>query len=547
MRLGDYLKLLRSRMVIVAVTIGVVTVVSLGMSLGKKATYTADVQLRLRPRAPGSGAEAQIAKVDPTDVNTEVALVTSEKVSQQVAKLLKLNIMPQRLGHLVTVGVLPRSSIMGIQARSLDPAFSVVLANTYANAYLQIRREDTKRELDALNASLAAELKVAQQRLNGFDARLAKLTLNSSGYIDVKNDRDSALADLVVLRSRITATADQATLARGFGDITQPAREAKGKRASKARTGVFGVLVGIPLALAVVLILDSLSDTLRSQEEAEEHTGSTVLALVPFDDTRTAPDAPLATEADPFSPLAESYRTLRHNLMRAAGETVETILITSPGSGEGKTTTVANLALSYAESGSQIAAIEADLRRPDLANRLGGRAEPGFTDLLAGRSDISDVLQYVRPRLGFIPAGIEDERPDLVLYNGDIPGSFDHIKLVMQSGRIRRKRKTPARSNEPGGDGDRPAVILLDGAPVLQAAEVSALASQVDGVVLVVQAGVTRRQAAARAAEQIRRAGGTLLGVVMTGVPPSADSSVYAGYTAYPPRPRVVRSQAAGE
>jgi Mrp family chromosome partitioning ATPase len=290
--------------------------------------------------------------------------------------------------------------------------------------------------------------------------------------------------------------------------------------ASPVRSLVFGLLIGIVLAIAAALLLDALSNTVRTREDARIHSGADVLAAVPEDvDWDDVDAARLVTDVDPLSPVAEAFRTLRQNLRTATADLdgPVSILVTSALAGEGKTTTSANLAVAFADTGHTVVAVDADLRAPRLHRFLGGNEAPGLSEVLTSEREAGDSVQWLRPRLGLLAAGAGVERPDRAVLQADVPMLLSTLTAL--TGSTPRRRRGGAEVN---GDGSHrhgtSGTVLLDAPPILQAAEVSSLAACVDGVILILRSGVTSREATANAAEQVRRAGGRLLGVVLVGV-----------------------------
>jgi receptor protein-tyrosine kinase len=375
--------------------------------------------------------------------------------------------------------------------------------------------------------------------------------VETTEYKILRSDLDRALQQLAVLQTEADILSDRSSIELGAGEIVQKAEPERIRgKASHARNFFLGLLVGVPLALGIVLVLDAINDNVRTRDEAEQQTGAEVIGLIPFDEAWTDPATPrLASVADPLSPVAESYRTLRENLLQIE-PTPRRILVTSPAAGSGKTAASANLAVAFAEVGRPVVLVDVDLRRPRSHEFLGVPLEPGLSDVLANEMPLKEVLQRPRPDLAVVSAGRPSVRPDLVLARADLGALLNGF----DQGPAPRRRRTKAAVSASGDgvvasgtDGARPAdplMILFDAPPILNAAEVSSLASVVDGVVLVVRAGGTRRLAARRAAEQVRRVGGRLLGVVLVGVSVPAEFGVDEAYFSYYRRPEPVAGPA---
>lgn len=531
MRFLDYIAILRQRMVVLlAVAITVALAVSV-VTLLQPPVYVARVKMKVLPPAPGNDVSNVLRDATnqfQNDLFTEGEILKSSEVAQRVVTNLNLAELdtPAEVDELIDrITVLPvrQTAIMVVEARAADPDLARNLANNFTAEYLNKRREDARNRLTSIQVEEGANVIALGNRLREIDAVLATQVPGSAEELQTRLQREQVLAQQLAAQANLQSAGDVNAIDRGFGEILIQANKAEAERAQSFLRGLlFGLGVGTVLAIAVALALDSLSDTVRTKDDVEVQTETEVLGIVPFDDTWDDPDEDrLASEIDPFGSVAEYYRTLRHNLARAVTKSgARTILITSPTEGDGKSVTAANLSMAYVDTGHRVVLVEADLRRPRVYRFLGARPDPGFADVLEGRVSLVNAAQRVRPGLTFLAAGTPSERPDQTITQSDLGRTF--ADLVAVADRATRRERRPALVRAPSVE-DEAVPVLLDGAPVLQAAEVSTLAAEVDGVVLVLRAGVTSRAAAAEAAEQIRRAGGRLLGAVLVGATGASD------------------------
>lgn len=215
----------------------------------------------------------------------------------------------------------------------------------------------------------------------------------------------------------------------------------------------------------------------------------------------------LITLTDPLSPASEAYRTLRMNLEFASldGE-LRSILITSPGSAEGKSTTLANLAVTLAQIERRVIAVDCDLRRPCLHRFFDLSNETGLTTMmLSGEALTTPPLQDTQvDGLRLLPSGALPPRPADLLES-------------------KRMERIIAKLLE---DAD---VLLFDAPPVLAAADAAVLAAKLDGVLLVVSAGRTKREHARLAIERLARVNAKVIGSVLNNVPLDAALNSYYG------------------
>ncbi len=208
-----------------------------------------------------------------------------------------------------------------------------------------------------------------------------------------------------------------------------------------------------------------------------------------------APSNLLVTLTSPRSPAAEAYRTLRTNLQFSSlDRSVRLVLVTSAGPGEGKSTTLANLAVASAEAGLRVIAADTDLRRPRLHELFGLPQAPGFSNT---------VLQDPAAPLPLQDSVVPGLR---VLTSGSLPPNPSELLSSQRGARVIAALAEQAD------------LVLLDSPPVGPVADAAVLATRCDGVLLVLSAGKTSRDAAKRARAQLDRVGARILGVVLNNV-----------------------------
>jgi receptor protein-tyrosine kinase len=198
--------------------------------------------------------------------------------------------------------------------------------------------------------------------------------------------------------------------------------------------------------------------------------------------------------------MDEAYRVLRSNIEVVSVDLARpSVMVTSPNEGEGKTTTVVNLALAVVNSGRRVVLVDMDLRRPEAHRRLGTHGERGVTDILTEREPIDACLQFVETDsalhrgasgLYFLPAGPPVANPAELLGTNRTARLLD--VLCQQAD-----------------------LVLIDGPPVLPVADSLELARHVGGVVIVAEAQRTTFPEVHTTAERLSRNQATLLGVVL--------------------------------
>lgn len=213
----------------------------------------------------------------------------------------------------------------------------------------------------------------------------------------------------------------------------------------------------------------------------------------------------LITLVDPSSPVAEQYRTIRTNLQFASSvdRKLQTIVITSSGPGEGKSTTSANLAVVFANSGSRVLLIDADMRKPTVYK----------TFQLSNASGLSTVLSTEKSVVGTSQStGIENLS---VLTSGPKPPNPSEL---LNSQRMNQIIEEARRSYD---------IVIFDMPPIVAVTDAQIMASKVDGTLLVVRENVTKKEAVAKASELLKLVNARVLGAVYNGAEQSKDQGYY--------------------
>jgi non-specific protein-tyrosine kinase len=205
----------------------------------------------------------------------------------------------------------------------------------------------------------------------------------------------------------------------------------------------------------------------------------------------------LVTQTDPRSPVSEAYRTLRTNLeFFSLDEPIRTLVVTSPGAEEGKSTVLANLAVVLAQGGKQVILADCDLRRPTQHTLFGLDNATGLTTMMLSEGAQSEPPLRETPVDGLrvLPAGPSPPNPAELLGSRRMKGA---IAVLLEQADV----------------------LLFDAPPVLAVTDALVLAVQTDGVLLVVKAGGTRREHVQRAKEQLERVNARIVGAVLNNAP----------------------------
>lgn len=212
----------------------------------------------------------------------------------------------------------------------------------------------------------------------------------------------------------------------------------------------------------------------------------------------------LITKLNPRSPISEQYRTIRTNLQFASvDDPLETILVTSSSPAEGKSMTVANLAVVYAQQDKRVLLIDADLRKPTVHYTFRLNNIRGLSNILAGETKLEDtVVQSDIDGLDVLSSGPIPPNPSELL------GSRRMAMMIEET-----------RENYD--------IILIDTPPVLAVPDAQILANYVDGTLLVVRSGQTEYEAAIKAKASLEKSQGKLLGTVLNDREKTAENTYY--------------------
>jgi capsular exopolysaccharide synthesis family protein len=234
-----------------------------------------------------------------------------------------------------------------------------------------------------------------------------------------------------------------------------------------------------------------------------------------------AKTAPLIVHDAPQSPRAESFRALRTNLQFVGTHaTTRSFLVTSAMPSEGKTTATANLAIALAESGTRVLLVDADLRRPRVADVMGIEGAVGLTDILIGRAEIDDVVQpWGRGGLDLLAAGSIPPNASELLGSEAMRALLDSLSSAYD-------------------------VVLIDAPPLLPVTDAAVVSKLVSGVLVVAAANRTRGQQLSLALDSLDRIDSKVLGVILTMLPTKGvDAYGYGSYGAYYGRDRKVAAR----
>ena len=257
---------------------------------------------------------------------------------------------------------------------------------------------------------------------------------------------------------------------------------------------ILGVILGLALALGGAILLESLRDTVRFAEQLTRRFGVPSLGVVFKWSSQDIDEGSLIISDAPDSSYAESLRQIRANLQfTTANQPGQVLLVTSPGPGEGKSTLLCNLAIAFGTAGKRTVIVDGDLRRPSMHSMLRSVArEPGLSNYLAA----------LEPDLRAILHPSEKEGVWVIPSGPTPPNSAELLGSPSMSTLIEQLR-------------DEFDLVFIDSPPLLVVADGPLLASQSDGVIVIVDGFATRSASLRASLDALRNAQANVLGVVI--------------------------------
>jgi capsular exopolysaccharide synthesis family protein len=473
-------------------------------------------------------ARSTTGRADYTDI------ITSERVARTYAAMLQdwptLNqaaialgfpggIAAMQAAHDVSVSVTPvrDTQLVQVIVQSSDPAMAADVANILPDVFMQMNRErqqerfaDTRQELQTDLATAEAELETTEQALNELADtpenrnerdRLTRLVARNQTTF---NNLSKSLEDLRLAEAQTT---DNITL-------TTPAQAAAAPiRPRVLFNTLLALIVGALIGLGIAFLIEYLDDTIKTPDHVRDLTGLATLGNV-IHLEGASPDQRMIAHMAPKSLGAEAYRVLRTNLQFSAlDKPLTTLVCTSATPGEGKSTTISNLAAVMAQSDKRVILVDADLRRPSLHKLLKLPNNVGLSTALLDKG--RDPAVYLQ----------DTDMPNLrVMTTGPIP---PNPAEMLNSARMHEMIEVLKSEAD---------LVLFDTPPVLAVADTSILASQVDGTLLVVWAGKTRGELLMQAVERLQSLSIQPLGVVLNKLTQRKGGYYYSNYYYYASR-----------
>jgi capsular exopolysaccharide synthesis family protein len=444
---------------------------------------------------------------------TERAAAASSVVASIVKNKLSLPDTPDSLLAGLSISVEPDTNFLDFSYSDPSPRRAQLLANAFSAAYLANRNEINQKQTDATKAELNSELQQTASDLRQTNAALKKRG-DPTGTLSNRQAFD------YLTISNLNAQIRNLTALPGAGGIIfQPATlPTSTSSPSYPQNLVLALVIGLALGAGIAFLRERLNEGLRGSGDLEEQIQAPILAAIPhLNSWKRRDNTQLIVLEAPHGPVTEAYRTLRTNLDFVARDgAFKILMVTSPTLGEGKTTTVANLAAILAQSGKRVIAVSCDLRKPRLHRFFGLTNDIGVTSILTGKATLAQAAQ--RPEgldsLRVLASGPVPPNPAELLGSEDMQSLLDELRMFAD-------------------------FVVLDTPPILAVADALVLGPKSDGVLIVADAHKTTRQSAAHTREQLRQIDSNIVGCIFNNFDPSQakyypyDSRYYYSSYAY--------------
>ena len=498
--LGDYLAVLRRRWAIIILSVVVLGALAAAFSLQQSPLYHASAQVAL-----GDQTSAPVPGVRPTPsspqaaqrfAQTEAILGESPAVAKLAIKEAKVDRTVSELLSRSNVQPNPNANILTFNVNDRDRTVATKLATAYAKAFTMY-----------------------EQARNGAAAKARLATVDTQLKADISQAKNPNLTKLeaTILRRQISSLEGQQSALNGYLDTTlkqssfiaSNADPANQTQPNTSRNIAIGLAVGLLLGLLLAFLRDALDNRLRSSGEVREALELPVLARIPTPRRALRRSDKLAMLAEPEGASAEAFRTLRAKLAFAADGRHQTVMVTSPSAGDGKSTTIANLAVASAEAGRAVILVDLDMPRPFLHRFFGLQPAPGISDVVAGSVSLDEALLPIDVPFARGNGGRAGAVPGGSLHVLTVGSALGHPVGVLTSARLAALLSELR---------DRCDVILVDAPPLLPSSHAVILSAMVDAILTVARADRLDRDTI----EEVQAVLGSLptprLGYVMTGV-----------------------------
>ena len=451
-------------------------------------------------------------------------LMTEDPILEAVIEQLDLDLdqdetdgdILEALTGATEVQLIRDTQLIELSVEDTDPEMAARIANTIVEEFIEQNQALQSSRFAESKTSLEEEMARIQGQIHN-----ALLTIDELGDTPAdQQQRDRLESDIAqyrqthagLLQSYEQIRVAEAQTTSNVIQVKPAAAPEKPIRPRVLMNTALAAVVGGMLAVGAIFLVEALDDTLKNPDDVSRHLGLPILGTILKHEVENG--NPVTAE-EPRSPTSEAYRALRTNIQYASVDyPIRSLLVTSPSANEGKSTIAANLGVVLAQGGKRSILVDADMRRPTLHKKLKVPNRVGLSAFFVFHSLSGDTNEH--------PEGaIQDTLADglSVIPSGKIPPNPSELLASERMSKVIERLKQDAE------------IIIVDSPPVTAVTDSSVLAPRMDGVLLVIQPGVTKLDAARHAVEQLHRVGANLIGVVLNNVEPK--SSRYGYYYRY--------------
>ncbi|MCC6232244.1 MAG: polysaccharide biosynthesis tyrosine autokinase [Verrucomicrobiales bacterium] len=464
---------------------------------------TLEADLVRRTDTLKTGTQSQLARVEST-------LESLKKMTPERLRNALPTISP---GESLLMDLLQREAVakqeyqVKLETLSKDHPDVIVVTNMIRLLNSQIT-DRVNAILDGLQTQVASyrtELEQLEAKVRQFKEEDQRRARDYQPYFLAKRKLENEKTMLDLLSRKLAAETFDSNVGRtSLVTVIDPAEEGlKPVKPNIPLNIAFGVLVGLVVGIGLAFFIEYLDTSVKTIDDVERSLQAPVLGVIPQ-------NVGSLLDEGPESPHAEAYRVLRTNILfTRKDETFNTITIVSGGAGEGKSTTLFNLAVIFAQNGSRVLVVDSDLRRPSMHRFFKVSNSLGLTNYLLGQNKLEEVIQSTTAlkTLDFLPSG-------------KLPSSSMGILSSAQMKELIAEVKR------------RYDYVFFDSPPIMGVSDAVVLASEVDISLQVIQYRKYPQAMTMRAKQMVSKVGGYLVGIVLNNINMSQDENYYyySGY-----------------
>lgn len=521
-------------------------------------TYRAQTLIAIGGFIQSPNPDAQEVRTGFELTETYAQLVRTQDVLEATLDTVVTPLEPRELNQILETRIVPNTSLLQLSVTYTDPILSADLANELARQLILASPTnltvEQQSQIDLLNeqiTSLTNEINDLRGRVSTLDLQLSANNLNEAQRVELQTERTTLIDQINQSSSNIAQFTNTVASLQERTNSVEIVETARIPEVPEGRntitTTIFGAFILSLIAFALVLAYEYLNDTFHSAEEVTQTLKLPILGVISRYGKKNAPYREKLLINNLTSRTPDEFRILRTNILFSKGNSKGLYLISSALPSEGKSITTTNLAISMALSGLRILLIDADLRRPRVHEVFGVENIFGLTSLLTivpttGKQiKMEDTLTEDTAPIRAHVERIQGEKQQI--YSPDTwrqvvqPTGIENLQVItagqsvhnptelLGSTLMRRWLTIIQKTNKFD-------IILIDTPPSLGFPDSAVIAASLDArVMLIIEAGRTRRESAIKMLQRFEQVNATVIGTILNQVNPREES--YYGYDYY--------------